>query len=435
MFTHAPLVGLHKDVTDNVDLIYENGLEKTIPIPYNEVSQWLSRVFGIHGGVLTLVGFTIGGLKHFKHGHRDPYLNFSCSDGSAIHLLYKLSRLTGVSTDKPVFVFSGHTHKVHEFRTELFKRTQGGSELGFFIDDYTTNYLKHVLETWYQKLARGLWLVVKSPFLFTSGALKRKKPTFREIVIKNNGIGHIKMKEVPNIKTTASFSPGCRAIALRAHNGQYVCAEGGGGRELVANRNHIREWETFELCNLDNQQIALKVYNNQFIRAEGGGGGKVNADRSEIHFHELFKIHDLSGNKIALQTVNKGKYVCAEGGGGREIVANRDRIGSWEKFELIELNSLEKPIQLSPANGQVFDHYPRKTTLEWKAVFGATTYVVEIGYKSGNKWDSYSSRYSNTTSYTFNFVGAQPGRWRVWAVGAGGQESPKTDWWEFKYTK
>ncbi len=36
-------------------------------------------------------------------------------------------------------------------------------------------------------------------------------------------------------------------IALRANNGMYVCAEGGGGRELVANRSVIGPWETFTL--------------------------------------------------------------------------------------------------------------------------------------------------------------------------------------------
>ena len=34
-------------------------------------------------------------------------------------------------------------------------------------------------------------------------------------------------------------------VALQAYNGQYVCAEGGGGQALVANRNWIQQWETF----------------------------------------------------------------------------------------------------------------------------------------------------------------------------------------------
>ncbi len=84
-----------------------------------------------------------------------------------------------------------------------------------------------------------------------------------------------------------------KKVALRAHNGQYVCAEGGGGREVVANRDRIRSWETFELIELGDSKIALRAHN--------------------------------------------GQYVCAEGGGGREVVANRDQIRSWETFELVKL--------------------------------------------------------------------------------------------------
>ena len=38
------------------------------------------------------------------------------------------------------------------------------------------------------------------------------------------------------------------------------------------------------------------------------------------------------------------------------------------------------------------------------------------------------------TTYTFDFVGKQPGRWRVAAVGAGGQVGPFSGWWGFVYT-
>ena len=38
-----------------------------------------------------------------------------------------------------------------------------------------------------------------------------------------------------------------RYMALRANNRQYVCAEGGGGSRLVANRDAIGPWESFKL--------------------------------------------------------------------------------------------------------------------------------------------------------------------------------------------
>ena len=90
------------------------------------------------------------------------------------------------------------------------------------------------------------------------------------------------LQPVPPVPT-----PGSR-VALQASNGQYVCAEGGGGQAVVANRNAIGPWETFTL-------------------------------------------KDLGNNKIALQASN-GNFVCAEGGGGQAVVANRNAIGSWETF-------------------------------------------------------------------------------------------------------
>ena len=82
-------------------------------------------------------------------------------------------------------------------------------------------------------------------------------------------------------------------IHLRADNGQYVCAEGGGGGEVVANRDKAQEWET----------LALELNEGRFR----------------------------GDSRIALRAYN-GQYVCAEGGGGGEVVANRDKAQEWETF-------------------------------------------------------------------------------------------------------
>lgn len=42
-------------------------------------------------------------------------------------------------------------------------------------------------------------------------------------------------------------------IVLQCYDGHYVCAEGGGGREVVANRSAIGPWETFTIGFLPNQ--------------------------------------------------------------------------------------------------------------------------------------------------------------------------------------
>ena len=101
------------------------------------------------------------------------------------------------------------------------------------------------------------------------------------------------------------------------------------------------------------------------------------------------------------------------------------------------------PIQISPGNNSVFSIYPRTTELRWTIVPNAAKYLVEIQeWTYGSKiedgyWDStfYPVVVTYTNSFIFDFVGAQPGRWRVWAVDATGQNSSKTDWWIFTYTR
>ncbi len=105
---------------------------------------------------------------------------------------------------------------------------------------------------------------------------------------------------------------------------------------------------------------------------------------------------------------------------------------------------LSVPRQIFPPNGTVFNHYPRRTTLRWKPVPGAVSYTVQIDCFhccQTNRWCADVGRTwklvrnLTTTSYTFEFIGAQPGRWRVWAVGTGGQKGPKSGWWSFRYTR
>ena len=105
---------------------------------------------------------------------------------------------------------------------------------------------------------------------------------------------------------------------------------------------------------------------------------------------------------------------------------------------------LAAPRLVSPASGTAFSHFPRRTTLAWQPVSGAASYTVEVDcYQccQTNRWCSDVGRTWKeapgliTTSYSFDFVGAQPGRWRVWAVDAQGRAGAKSEWWEFRYTR
>lgn len=85
-------------------------------------------------------------------------------------------------------------------------------------------------------------------------------------------------------------------IHLKANNGKYVCAEGGGGGPVVANRAVAAGWETFQLVDRNGPPLR-------------------------------------SGDQVALRASNR-QFVCAEGGGGRKVVANRNAIGPWETFTI-----------------------------------------------------------------------------------------------------
>ena len=125
-------------------------------------------------------------------------------------------------------------------------------------------------------------------------------------------------------------------IALQTNNGQYVCAENGGGSNLVANRDWVLAWETFRRIDLGNNAVALQAANGQYVCAENGGGSNLVANRDWILAWETFRRIDLGNNKVALQAAN-GQYVCAENGGGSNLVANRDWILAWETFGIEEL--------------------------------------------------------------------------------------------------
>jgi hypothetical protein len=105
---------------------------------------------------------------------------------------------------------------------------------------------------------------------------------------------------------------------------------------------------------------------------------------------------------------------------------------------------LTAPVQVSPANNAIFSNFPRTTKLDWNPVPGAASYTVEIDCfqccQAGKWCTDVGKEYKlapnvHATDYTFDFVGAQPGRWRVWAVGGDGHQGPKSPWREFRYTK
>lgn len=138
-------------------------------------------------------------------------------------------------------------------------------------------------------------------------------------------------------------------IHLKSADGHYVSAEGGGGGPVVANRAAANAWETFQVIHADatpylglmlynGDGVHLKVNNGNFMCAEGGGGREVVANRPAAAGWETFTLVGgagagvlTSGSTVSLRASN-GQYVCAEGGGGGAVNANRTAIGAWETF-------------------------------------------------------------------------------------------------------
>jgi thiol-disulfide isomerase/thioredoxin len=105
------------------------------------------------------------------------------------------------------------------------------------------------------------------------------------------------------------------------------------------------------------------------------------------------------------------------------------------------LKKLPAPELLTPAADSVFDVFPRRTSVTWKPVDGAASYILEWDFLSANTWNSerpegVMARVPSRSAWAaFDFVGAQPGRVRVTAIGSDGSPGDASPWREFRYTR
>lgn len=99
--------------------------------------------------------------------------------------------------------------------------------------------------------------------------------------------------------------------------------------------------------------------------------------------------------------------------------------------------ALTAPAQLQPPDGSVFNTYPRTTNFSWQAVTGAAKYTIEIQFSvpPSQSFNPLTEVTVSGTSYMYEFLGAQPGRWRVSAVDANNNVGPASPWWGFTYTR
>ena len=98
-------------------------------------------------------------------------------------------------------------------------------------------------------------------------------------------------------------------------------------------------------------------------------------------------------------------------------------------------DQIAAPELVAPIAGAKLNMFPRKTIFEWKHVEGANKYEIFVEYNDG-KWHLQKSASTNVTSYTLDFIGKQPGRWRVRAYSKStGKPGVFSEWREFEYLK
>jgi ABC-type uncharacterized transport system YnjBCD substrate-binding protein len=98
-------------------------------------------------------------------------------------------------------------------------------------------------------------------------------------------------------------------------------------------------------------------------------------------------------------------------------------------------DQIAAPELVAPIAGAKLNMFPRKTVFEWKHEEGASKYEIVVEYNDG-KWHLQKSATTNVPSYTLDFVGKQPGRWRVRAFSKEtGKPGVFSEWREFEYLK
>jgi len=120
---------------------------------------------------------------------------------------------------------------------------------------------------------------------------------------------------------------------------------------------------------------------------------------------------------------------------------NYSPASAWWTFSFNTRPQMPTPTLTGPANNVVFGQYLRTLTLSWKMVPATAGYNLEIAYCDAARVTCVSYPTVNITDplasdYTFNFVGAQPGKWRVTALGGGTyRDSTPSAWRWFTFTQ
>jgi len=105
-----------------------------------------------------------------------------------------------------------------------------------------------------------------------------------------------------------------------------------------------------KLSAFDCRKISIKARNGKYLKALGGGRGNwffdwqatpcytgvIKAEADVANEWEIFTVHPCDGGYFALQS-HHGAYLCAEKAGGHDVIANRFEVREWEKFRFLRI--------------------------------------------------------------------------------------------------
>jgi hypothetical protein len=90
---------------------------------------------------------------------------------------------------------------------------------------------------------------------------------------------------------------------------------------------------------------------------------------------------------------------------------------------------------LAPRDGSVFFHVPRRLTLAWSPVQGATLYGIVIEYRDSEGWKPIHGTYTYMLNLSFTFSSPVLARWRVTPIFNQGHTGNPSEWQTFRFTQ
>jgi hypothetical protein len=143
--------------------------------------------------------------------------------------------------------------------------------------------------------------------------------------------------------TSGASEPQLGLFALKASNGSYVsCSmtpDSSGLITLQANRPTVGPNEVFNGWYGEDGRFGIKAPNGRFIAADRNNGGVLVADRDYVGDWETFELVDVGAGLFALKNSN-GQFVCAHyelpGDRSSLLVADRAEANEWERFTIVQ---------------------------------------------------------------------------------------------------